>query len=772
MLRVNKCVPADEASQWIWGPSSTESIRYFTGTIRHQLPIVIVSMALIMALGLLYLFTTPPTYLATASVEIDARRAESFKQQPVSSDNAAVDTQMVQTQIEILKSATISRSVVKKLRLTDDPEFVGAGRGLKGQLTKLISEFLSSAKPSGSELMRMAVATLADHRTVTRDSQTYAVEIGVELLDSNKAAQIANAIVDAYLDDELEAKYAATRRASVWLQQRSKELQAEASAARRAVVEFKVKNNIVDAGGGRLMDDQQLSEVNTQLVLTQAATAEAKARYERIQEVMRQDVPDASVAEALKNEVITKLRGQYLDMAARQAIWSQRYGANHLASVNLRTQMHEILRSIRDEMQKIAESAKSDYEIAQAREQSIRDSLGQAVFRSQTTGQAQIQLQELESASETAKAVRDNFLERYMQAVQQQSFPINEARLIDPAEPPLSKNHPKTFLVLLLTGATGLVVSFCAASLRELSDRVFRSSEQVEDSLRVKCLATLPYLQAGSASSAKARQEARTSLASTAVLKCPQLMLSHVLDEPFSQFTEALRSIKVAINLKGSVESVKVIGLTSTLPHEGKSTVAANYAHLIAQGGCGTILIDADLRNPTLSRQLAPNRRGLIDVIAGRKTIQDVVTVDQRTGLKLVPSGPQSNLLSSNDLLASAAMKNVIDELRESYDYIIIDLPPLIPVVDARAAAAFVDTFIYVIEWGRTRIDTAKHSLAHAPELSERLLGAVINKVDMRKLKRYERYLGNHYYHKYSAQYTRSEHPRQRVRGPAKKLRQ
>ena len=149
MLRVNKRVPADEASQWIWGPSSTESIRYFTDIIRHQLPIFIVSMVLITALGLLYLFTTPPTYLATASVEIDARQAQSFKQQPNSSDNAAGDTRMVQTQIEILKSATISRSIVKKLRLTDDPEFVGAGRGLMGELTKLISVFLSRAKPSG-----------------------------------------------------------------------------------------------------------------------------------------------------------------------------------------------------------------------------------------------------------------------------------------------------------------------------------------------------------------------------------------------------------------------------------------------------------------------------------------------------------------------------------------------------------------------------------------------------------------------------------------------
>ena len=118
-----------------------------------------------------------------------------------------------------------------------------------------------------------------------------------------------------------------------------------------------------------------MSEVNSQLILAQAATAEAKARLDRIQEVMRQDIPDASVAEGLNSEIIIKLRGQYLEMAGREAIWSKKYGADHMAAVNLRTQMVELRRNINDEMRKIAESTKSDYEIASAREASIKKSL-------------------------------------------------------------------------------------------------------------------------------------------------------------------------------------------------------------------------------------------------------------------------------------------------------------------------------------------------------------------------------------------------------------
>ncbi len=161
-----------------------------------------------------------------------------------------------------------------------------------------------------------------------------------------------------------------TRRAGVWLQERINELRTQASAAERAVADFDQKNHIV-ATNGKLMNEQQLSELNSQLILAHAATAEAKARLDRVDEVLAQPIQDASIADALNNQIIVKLRTEYLEMAGQVAIWSKRYGPNHLAVVNLRTQMDQLRRNMNDEMQKIEESYKSDYEIALTREHSL-----------------------------------------------------------------------------------------------------------------------------------------------------------------------------------------------------------------------------------------------------------------------------------------------------------------------------------------------------------------------------------------------------------------
>jgi hypothetical protein len=184
------------------------------------------------------------------------------------------------------------------------------------------------------------------------------MEISFWSFDPAKAAQIANAISDAYIVDQLEAKYQSTRRASAWLQDRLKSLRPEALADSQAVVDFKQKNNMVESGG-KLMNEQQMSEVNSQLILARAATAEAKARLDRINQVMSKDIPDASVADALKSEVIIKLRQQYLELAARESIWSKNYGSDHVAAISLRSQMLQLRRNIADEMQKIAESYKT-----------------------------------------------------------------------------------------------------------------------------------------------------------------------------------------------------------------------------------------------------------------------------------------------------------------------------------------------------------------------------------------------------------------------------
>jgi polysaccharide biosynthesis transport protein len=218
-----------------------------------------------------------------------------------------------------------------------------------------------------------------------------------------------------------------------------------------------------------------------------------------------------------------------------------------------------------------------------------------------------------------------------------------------------------------------------------------------------------------------------------------------------------LRTVKVASDISWILKSKRVMGVISTLPGEGKSTVSANFAQLIAHGGSRAVLIDADLRNPSLSRQLAYDGPGLIDVLAGCKTVDEVLLVDPRSGLRLLPSGHTSNLPHTNELLASDAMKNLIATLQDTYDYIIVDLPPLIPLADARASTNFIDSYLYVVEWGSTKIDLVKHSLSGTPELYERLLGVILNKVNMAAIGRYERYRNNYYYDKYHARYSYPE---------------
>jgi succinoglycan biosynthesis transport protein ExoP len=719
--------------------------------IRRQLPIVIVVFLCCVALGLLYLFTADPKFTATGTMLLDTRKLQVMEQQSVLGE-LQVDAATVQTQVEVLKSENISLAVIRKLKLTEDPEFIGEGGGLVSTIIGFVTGQEDEPPPSAFTLEKRALEKFEAQRTVTRLGLTYVMEVGFTSLDAEKSAKIVNTLVEAYVAEQLDAKYQAARRAGLWLLARINELRANATVAERAVVDFKEKHHIVDAGG-KLISEQQLSEVNSQLIIARAATAEAKARLDRIRTVMTQDIVDASVTDALKSEVIIKLRGQYLDLAQREAIFSQKYGSNHLATVNLRNQMREFKRSINDEMRKIAESYKSDYEIARARADSLEKSLASVVTQSQLTGQAQVQLKELESNKESARAIYDNFLHRYMEAVQQQdAIPISETRLISPATPPLKKSSPKTLLTLLIAIVAGGTVSFAVAYLREASDGVLRTTEQVEHNLHVNCLAMVPAIKTPGAP----RPEKNDADSGTMGVNPPPadpVLLRYVVDAPFSRFAEALRAIKIAADINGALKSHKTIGFTSTLPNEGKSTLAANLAQLIADAGSSAILVDADLRSPTLSRSFCPDAPGLIDAVLGTSSLESVVVTLPASRLHFLPAGATAKLPHTNEILASGALKNVMDALRSRYDYVIVDLSPVAPIVDVRATGHIIDSYVYVVEWGRTKIEIIERALTEAQTIYDQMLGVVLNRVDMSVQGRYERYHGNHYYRKYYAKY-------------------
>jgi succinoglycan biosynthesis transport protein ExoP len=785
-------------------PSLEQTLSSALALIGRQYPVMIFTLLLCVCLAGVYVFTAPKRYTGTAVLVIDSRKMQGLQTQaPTSGGDNPIDSAMVDSQVEILKSEAIAAAVIKDLKLVDSPEFMGGDGGPLSSISGLISEMFSDSKPPTQEqLRRAALARFANNLSIKRVGLSYVIEIAFQALSQEQAARIANAVAEGYIVDSLESKYQASRRAAVWLQDRLKDLRSQASSAERAVADFKAKNNIVDAGG-RLLTEQQLGEINSSLTIARNQRAEAQAKLERITSILNADSEDskvilndlATVSETMANPVITKLRQTYLEYSAKQADWSNRYGPTHLAVVNLRNQMREIRRSIADELRRTAEVYKSDLEIAKAREESGQKNLNDTIAVSNDTSQAQIVLRDLESNAQSARALSDNFLQLYMVSVQQQSFPITESRVItQAATTPPNKTSPKTTLILLAAMVGGSILACLVAILLDMMDRVFRTVSQVEQFVQTSCLASIPAIEQGVVNATPAqlgkgkaswpfgkrtklkplqppprsggpgmalplqRAEPNSSHPQPhrdRLLSAEDSIGRYVINAPFSRFAEGFRSIKLASDLAnyGSASN-KVLGITSALPNEGKSTISEALAQSLAQSGSRTLLIDGDIRNPSLTAKLTPAAQvGLIHVIVGKADWRDVVWIDPHTNLHFLPCAVTSRFSNSSDLLASQQMENLFHQLRQHYDRIVLDLSPMAPVVDVRATGALADSYILVIEWAKSKVDIVERVLSETPIVRKRMLGAVLNKVNVSVMSRYDTYGAAYYRNRYNKRY-------------------
>lgn len=355
-------------------------IEQLTSLARRQYQVLLVGPAVAIAVGIAYLLVTPALYTATTTLLIDSSTLRVLQNQMQPQGDIPLDTLQVGSQVEILASRKIALAVVKELNLADDPHFVETRPGFSSLFSRLASD--ADLKEDREQ---DAIDEFLSRRSIWRGERTYALNISYTSRNPVLAAKIANATAEAYIDDQLNAKYQTISRASTWLQDRINELKAKIAAADRLVLEFKEKNNIVDFGGangvasagasGRLIGEQQLFELSSQLATARGATGEAKARLDRIEQVRKMDVGEAAVADILKNEVITRLRNQYLDLSAREANLSARYGSDHAAAVNIRDQMEELRRNIGGELKRIAASYQSDYQIAKTRAENLERAL-------------------------------------------------------------------------------------------------------------------------------------------------------------------------------------------------------------------------------------------------------------------------------------------------------------------------------------------------------------------------------------------------------------
>jgi polysaccharide biosynthesis transport protein len=339
----------------------------------------------------------------------------------------------------------------------------------------------------------------------------------------------------------------------------------------------------------------------------------------------------------------------------------------------------------------------------------------------------------------------DSFLQKYTETVQQQSFPITEARSISPASSPQKKSHPRSLVILALGLAGGFMLGTGAGFLRDQLDRVFRTSGQVDEFLHLKCVSIVPAVKS---SGGGVPRNGLLDVKAWGTSSSSNSALSYAVKSPFSRFAESVRAIKVAVDLeaKKSGKTTKVIGVCSSLPNEGKSTVATNLAQVIAMSGARTVLVDCDLRNPSLSRALAPDAKaGILDVLAGNAPVDHAFRQDPTTNLVFAPIALRQQLANTSEIFSSERMKRFFEILRERFDYVIVDLPPLAPVIDARATTHLIDFYLFVVEWGRTKIDVAQHALSSAPGIYDQTIGVVLNNADMRSFARYQGFTSNYY---------------------------
>ncbi|WP_245295033.1 polysaccharide biosynthesis tyrosine autokinase [Pararhizobium antarcticum] len=729
------------------------------GAARRQWKIVLVAAVVAVLLGAAYALSAVPLYTASSTVLIDRQNSAVVDQ--LSTIAGGVDDEAsVLSQIELLKSDTIGLAVVDKLGLVDNPEFNASTESPLGTVLSVFKSivnvpgwFASSSTDIAdiNELKRRsALSTVLGNVGVSRVGRTYVISISYTSASPTLSASIAGGIADAYLTDKLDSKYDATRRASTWLQDRIEELKQKSLESDLAVQKFRTSSGLLTSDG-RLVSDQQLTELNSAMIVAQADTAKAQAKFDRIRSIIANGQNDAIVSEVLDSSISNNLREKYLEASKREAEIADRLGTNHSQAVRLRGEMREYERLMFEELNRIAESYQSELDVSKSREKSLASSVALASGVSALAGETQVQLRELERSAETYKNLYQTFLQRYQEAIQQQSFPITEARIISRATPPQGPSHPRKSLILALSLIMGCAAGAGIGAFREFRDRFFRTGEQVREVLGVEYLGHAPLV---ASTDRKAAEIDAESTHPRSIRKASPIY-NHAIDHPLSAFAETLRSAKIAADLNLPGKGSKIIGVVSILPGEGKSTVSINFAELLANQGARTVLIDADLRNPGATRALGKHAdAGLLEAVLEQRPVRDMLLMNAKTKLAFLPAVVKRRIPHSSELLSSLAMSQVLSEVSANADYVVVDLPPLGPVVDARAIASKIDGFIFVVEWGRTARSIVKQTLENEPLIAAKCLGVILNKVDEDKLKLYKSYGSSEYYYsRYSAYY-------------------
>ena len=621
----------------------TVDLREMARILRRRWRAVVLPAAVLGGIALAYVATATTLYTANSTVLVDPRRANVVETNQSVLTNFGTDDATIESQTLLIQSLTILQRVVDKLKLTQDLEFMPK----PGLLDPIRNLFRSSSPVDGvspeDAARAYSIYLLQRRMKVTRQGTTFLVDIAVSSESPQKAATIANAVADAYFEEQVRAKFDATRIAAKWLGGQIDALKNRVVTSEQAVADYRSANNLA-VSQGVTVNDQQITDLNSKLIAARVQTAEARAKFDQVQQLAKTGGDAGGLNAAVSSEMVTKLRAQYADIAKNEADLTSKYGPRHPQVANVRAQLKDTQRLINEEIGRIVQGTAHDYDVAKSREASLQDSFDKLQGVSSTSGQAVVRLHELQREAEANRTLYESYLARSKETTAQESLEMPDSRIVSFASIPLKPSAPKTMLILGFAILLGLGGGTVLAFLTDYLDGRIKTLEQAEEISGVPALAALPSISsrelAGRAKRGRTElgnYDPRTMRLLPAALQPP--LMRYAIEEPGTFFAEAIRAVRLAIQRARKIDTVKVVLVTSGLESEGKTTFAGNLALSFATLGIKTLLIDGDLRNPGLTRAVSPNAdAGLLQVATGEVSLERAILLDRSTGLSILPS--------------------------------------------------------------------------------------------------------------------------------------
>jgi polysaccharide biosynthesis transport protein len=683
--------------------------------------------------GAALLLAIPPTYTAESSIVLDTRKPRLVDLPSlVSEQTTNPEVAQLRSEVDVLRSEDLASRVIGRLHLLNNPEF-RSGASLPSEVVADIRRAIANHLPwltaqlpilrpppatpmkpgVAAQLARAhAVTVYLQHLSVTNDGGSYVIRVQYRSHDPQLAASIVNTHVQLYLADQVEYKQEIGKRASAWLTQELSNLQTKLRTSEAAVQSFREQNQIVQSGDTTLLS-QQLAAVNAQIPVAQAELERRESELERAKELLKHNSLD-SEPDVLDSRLVQQLREQEATLQQKKANLESTFGDRYPQVEKTNAELTTLEQNIHAATNRIIQGLQNQVDVARIKADELRKRLIELEQRTVIADRAEGKLRDLRREVSANSALIEVLLTRYKQVSAQEEIQQADARVVSAAAAPISPSFPKLSAHLPIIVLVSFLVGASFAFIKELTRRGFKGTQEIEVECELPSLGSVPVVP--SVWSGQAPQNLITS-------------------SPHSTFSEAIRYIKNSIQASGlSARAVpKTFLVTSSLPHEGKSVLAMSLARSFAVAGKKTLLIDCDLRNPSVGRAIArpPDTPCLTQVLNRDVDWRDGIYKDDKSPLDVLSAAAPTS--APHDLVASPVMRALIDQCRRQYDVVILDSPPITAVSDALTLSRWVDATMLAIRWGVTPREIAKTSLNKLFQSGARLCGAVLTQVDLQR---------------------------------------